>query len=122
MAGEPTLRRVEAAALDEALAAEPPIIAGVAAGVINDPNARRKMHGRAFVVYLRAPLAVLADRVGSGAGRPWLGDDPIAALEQLYECREPLYQEVADLILDVDDVTPTELATRIIEALAIVDP
>lgn len=120
-AGEPTLRRVEAAALDEALAAEPPVIAGVAAGVINDPDARRKMHGRAFVVYLRAPLSVLAERVGTGAGRPWLGDDPVAALEHLYERREPLYQEAADLILDVEDATPADLATRIIEALSVVD-
>ena len=116
-ADEATLRQVEAAALDEALAAEPPVIAGVAAGAVTDAGARRRMAEGAFVVYLRAPVAVLAERVGTGAGRPWLGDDPAAALEQLYDGREPLYAEVADLVLDVDGVTPEELAARIVEAL-----
>ena len=116
-ADEPTLRSAEAAALDQALAAEPPVIAGVAAGVVSDPEARRKMHEGAFVVYLRAPVAVLAERVGTDARRPWLDDDPVAALERLYEGREPLYEETADLILDVDGVTPADLATRIVDAL-----
>jgi len=116
-ADEPTLRRVEAAALDEALAAPPPVVAGVAAGVIENRHLRRKMGERAFVVYLRAPVSVLAGRVGSGAGRPWMGDDPTSALVLLHEGREGLYTETADLVLDVEGVTPEDLAARIIEAL-----
>ena len=114
---EVTLRQVEAAVLDEALAAEPPVIAGVAAGAVTDAEARRRMSDGAFVVYLRAPIALLAERVGTGAGRPWLGDDPAAALEQLFEGREPLYAEVADLVLDVPGVAPEALAARIVGAL-----
>jgi shikimate kinase len=116
-ADELTLRRVETGALHEALAAEPPVIAGVAAGVIADPEARRRIGAGAFVVYLRAPVTVLAERAGTGAGRPWLADDPTTALERLYEGREPLYQEVADLVLDADGATPEALAARIAEEL-----
>jgi shikimate kinase len=112
-----TLRRAEAAALDVALACDPPLVAGVAAGVVLDPEARTRMSAGAFVVYLRAPLPVLAARVGGGAGRAWLDDDPLAALERLYAGREPLYLEVADLILDVEGVPPDDLAAAILEAV-----
>ncbi len=115
-ADEPTLRRVELAALGVALAAEAPLVAGVAAGVVADPDARRRLGEGGFVVYLRAPVSVLADRVGAGAGRPWLDGDPRAALERLYEGREPLYLEVADVVLDTEGATPDELAARIVEA------
>jgi len=116
-ADEAALRRVETAALDHALAAPPPLVAGVAAGVVLDPEARKRMSAGAFVVYLRTPLALLAARVGDGAGRPWLGQDPLSALQQLYAGREPLYLEVADLVLDVESVTPDDLATAILDAL-----
>ena len=69
-----------------------------------------------------APVALLAERVGTGAGRPWLDvDDPAAALERLSEGREPLFREAADLTLDVDDRTPHELAVEIVEALSSTD-
>ncbi len=112
-AGEQALRSVESAALDEALFVEPPLIAGVAAGVVADPEARQRLREDAFVVYLRAEVSQLAERVGSGRGRPWLGDDPTSALERLYEGREPLYREAADLVLDVDGLTPERLALAI---------
>jgi shikimate kinase len=115
---ETTLRRVEADALEEALAAEPPLVAGVAAGVVMDPVTRRELADGGFVVYLHAPLDLLVARVGDGSGRPWLEGDPAAALARLEEGRDPLYREVANLVLEVDGATPDELATRILDGLA----
>lgn len=116
-ADEPTLRQVETAALDEALSAEPPLVACAAGGVITDPEARQRLTDAAFVVYLRAPLEVLVERAARGDVRPWLGEDSPAAFARLYEGREPLYCEAADLILDVVGSTPDELADRIVAAL-----
>ena len=116
-ADEATLRRVETAALDLALASPPPVVAGVAAGVVLDPEARTRMRAGAFVVYLRAPLTLLAARVGDGGGRAWLDRDPPAALERLYAGREPLYLDVADLVLDVDGVAPVDLAAAIFDTV-----
>jgi shikimate kinase len=115
-ADEATLRAAERDALDAALAAEPPLVASVAAGVVLDAAARRRMHASGFVVYLRASLEELAARVGDGSGRPWLGDDPRAALAALAAGRGPLYEEAAHLVLDVGNVTPDELAERIVAA------
>jgi shikimate kinase len=66
------------------------------------------------VVWLRADPAVLAGRVGDGAGRPLLDRDPAAALRELYEVRRPLYDSVASLAVDVDGLTPDEVAERIL--------
>ncbi len=114
---EPTLRAVETAALDRALRTEAPLVACAAAGVINDAQSRRRLRDSAFVVYLRAPLDVLVERAAAGEPRPWLGDDPAAAYARLHEGREPLYCEVADLVLDQAGQTPDELAARIVAAI-----
>lgn len=117
LADEPTLRRIETAALNEALTTDPPLVACAAAGVIIDPDARHRLTDAAFVVYLRAPLDVLVRRLAGGKGRPWVQGDPAAAMARLYEGREPLYSEAADLILDEGELTPEQLADRILEAL-----
>jgi shikimate kinase len=114
---EPTRRQVEKAALDEALAAEPPAIAAVDPGVIIDPVARQRIDD-AFVVYLHAPLALLAERAREGPDRPSPeGPDPAEEPDRLYEGREPLYREAADLVLEADGVSPDELANRIVRAV-----
>ena len=67
------------------------------------------------VVWLRAKPETLARRVGDGAGRPLLGDDPAEAMVRLNEVRAPLYAEIADLVIDVDDLSPKAVAAIILE-------
>lgn len=114
--GEAALRIVERTALDEVLAAPTPLVASVAAGVILDPDARRQMSEHGFVVYLRATIATLVARVGTGQGRPWLTGDPAVALNALNQGRDELYRATADLVLDVDGVGAEELAARVLTA------
>jgi len=115
--GEEALRRGESAALTHALALAPPLVAGVAGGVVLDPPDRARLASGGFVVWLRARVETLAARVGRGEGRPWLAHDPEGALRSLAEVREPLYAEAATLVVDVDDRAPAEIAQRIVEAL-----
>ncbi len=112
--GEPALRAAESAALTLVLGMPGPLISGVAGGVVLDPADRaRLVAGDASVIWLRATVATLVHRVGSGAGRSWLGDDPASALARLAATRDPLYAEVADQVIDVDTGSPDELAARI---------
>ncbi len=116
-AGAESLHRIEAAELEKALAMEQSVIVSVAAGVVLDPESRRRMAETSFVVYLRASIATLSERVGTGAGRPWFEKgDATQVLECLYEGRAPLFMEVADLVLDVDATAPDELAQAIVRA------
>lgn len=115
--GEEPLRAAESRALQRALELDSPVIAGVAAGVVTrSDDVDRLLAGDAFVVYLRAKLATLVSRV-SGTHRPWLGDDPAVAMSRLYEGREPLYQRVASLVVDIDGKRPSRLARGILEEL-----
>ena len=78
-------------------------MAGVAGGVVERRRTSALLRGTdAFVVYLHAPVDVLVKRVGDGAGRPWLQPDPETALRSLFAGREPVYREVADLVVDTD--------------------
>ncbi len=115
--GEAALRAGERAVLDAVLALPPPLVAGVAGGVVVDPSDRRRVRDGGHVVWLRARPETLARRVGAGAGRPWLGDDPLGVLQSLVAARAPLYAEVATQVLDVDDRTAHELAEQVLDRL-----
>jgi shikimate kinase len=69
------------------------------------------------VVWLRARVETLAQRVGDGAGRPLLGDDPAAALRHLYAERRPVYQDLAQAVVDVDGVDVRTVVDRVLAAL-----
>ena len=115
--GELALRRAESAALDVALTDGGPLIAGVAGGVVLDPLDVQRVRTGGFVVWLRADVSTLAQRV-AGTDRPWLGADPTQALQKLYAGRDVLYQSVASLVIDVDDVPPDLIALRIAQHLS----
>ena len=55
--------------------------------------------------------------MGDGVGRPLLGDDPLTALTHLNSVRAPFYAEVADVIIDVDELSPAAVADRIIDSM-----
>jgi shikimate kinase len=115
--GEEFLRRAESAALTMALTEAGPLVAGVAGGVVTDPLDRQRLRQGGFVVWLRATIDTLVERV-DGTDRPWLGDDPRAALSALYAGRAELYTSVASLVLDVDVLPPDVLALRIAGAMS----
>lgn len=113
--GVEAMRTAESAAAIQVLTMPAPLIAGVAAGIVLDPAVSEQVHDGAFVVFLRARIETLAKRV-EGTYRPWLGDDPEATLRKLYVGREPLYDKLAHLIIDVDDTSPDADAQRILDA------
>lgn len=110
--GEETLRAAERAALAEALAVPAPTVVAVAGGMVLSDVDRAVVAAGGTVVWLRATPPTLAARV-EGTDRPWIGDDPRAALTALARERDPLYAEVADVIVDVDDIDPATAAARV---------
>ena len=59
---------------------------------------------------------------GHGDGRPWLDDDPAAWLAATLDRREPAYLAVADVVVDVDDRTPDDVAARSSRDLPLASP
>jgi shikimate kinase len=115
--GEQAFRALETEVLRGALQQDH-VVVSVAGGVVLDPANRALLRKSGTVVWLRARVSTLARRVGDGAGRPLLGDDPSAALEDLWEVRRPLYAEVADTVIDVDAERPEEISGRLVEMMS----
>ena len=115
--GEPGFRRLEAHVLADALASTIPRVIAAAGGTVLDENNRRLMALHHPVVWLRARPETLAGRVGPALHRPLLDEDPAGVLKRLDAVRRPLYAEVADVVVDVDELTPDEIADCILAAI-----
>lgn len=110
-------RQLESQVLADALAsAEPSVVAAAGGVVLAEPN-RRLLAAHWPVVWLRARLETLTDRVGDGVGRPLLAGDPAAAMARLDAERRPLYGEVADVVVDVDDLDADQVVDAIVAGL-----
>jgi shikimate kinase len=114
--GEAAFRKAEATVLFESCVSSSPLVISVAGGAVLDPANRALIARSGTVVWLRARPETLGARVGDGVGRPLLGDDPTEAMGRLLSARAPFYTELADLVIDVDDLTPAEVAERILAA------
>jgi shikimate kinase len=116
--GEAGLRAAESEALTEALDIPAPVVAGVAAGVVLNAGDRARLQATdATVVWLRARPETLARRVAGGGDRPWLRPDPLAAFERMALERYDQYEQISDLIVDVDDRTPEQVVDAIVAYL-----
>ena len=65
-------------------------------------------------MWLLADVDVLLRRVRSGGHRPLLDDDPEGTLRRMFVEREPLYREVADAIVSVDNRSVNEVAHAVV--------
>jgi shikimate kinase len=118
--GEDAFRAAESKAIAELREMEPPVVVSVGGGAVLSEVNRQGLRAAGTVVWLRAKPATLAARVGRGTGRPVLvssGLEPRQALEKLVSERGPHYEEVADLTVDVDDISSEEAARLVMEAL-----
>lgn len=116
--GEAGFRRRERAALEE-LTALSDIVLATGGGAVLDPANRALLRSRGTVVYLHAPLDALFRRTRRDQSRPLLQtDDPLARLTQIVRERDPLYREVADLIVDTDHRTVRSVVNEVARRLA----
>jgi len=111
--GEAGFRRREAAIIDE-LTQLPDIVLATGGGAVLDPENRKYLTGRGTVIYLHASVKQLLRRTANDRNRPLLQtDDPERKLTELMAEREPLYREVADLIVNTGNRTVGRIAKSI---------
>jgi shikimate kinase len=116
--GEAAFRELETKVLASFLANPNASVLSVGGGAVTDARNRTAMLDQRHVVWLRASDATLASRVGNGSDRPLLaGTDPATELARLSDTRTPMYTEVADVIVDVDDLTLDDVVGRVVAAL-----
>lgn len=113
--GDEPLRTLETRVLAEAIAHPVPVVIAVAGGAVLAEANRALLTRSGVVVWLRASIVTLSERVERGGARPRLGTDPKQSLRDLYLARHPLYASVAQFVIDVDDLPPDEVVARIFQ-------
>lgn len=114
--GEPGFRRREHDMIVE-LTAREHIVLATGGGAVLNPENRRLIAARGWVVYLETSVAQQAERAGRTRHRPLLhGSDPYERLEQLMQVREPLYREIADFVISTTRRRVPLVAASIIAA------
>ncbi|HEX9803489.1 MAG TPA: shikimate kinase AroK [Gammaproteobacteria bacterium] len=101
--GEEGFRKREAAMIDELTRLGDIVLATGGGAVLRQEN-RKRLKERGVVIYLYASLDQLYERTARDRNRPLLQtEDPRGKLEQLLTERDPLYREVADMVVHTDD-------------------
>lgn len=115
--GEAGFRKREVDAVERMTRLEN-IVLATGGGVVLDPGNRENLKSRGFVIYLHAQPRELWHRTRRDKSRPLLqGADPRARLEQLYAARDPLYREVANLVVDTGRQSANALVSELIPQL-----
>lgn len=97
---EDGFRKREAAVIEE-LSQMRDIVLATGGGAVLLPENRKQLMEHGIVIYLRANVHELWLRTRNDKNRPLLqGENPRKKLEQLFAQRDPLYREVATIIVD----------------------
>lgn len=94
------------------------IVLATGGGSILSKETRNRLSARGFVVYLETTIEKQVARTARDKRRPLLQNgDPEEILTDLAENRNPLYEEVADLVVKTDNQSAKVVAREIIDRL-----
>ena len=98
--GEAGFRAREEAVIAE-LTALSGIVLATGGGAVLSPLTRNNLRQSGVVIYLRGSPEHLYERTRHDRNRPLLQtENPLARLRELYLQRDPLYREIADVVVD----------------------
>lgn len=116
--GESGFRRREAVVIDD-LSKMDGVVLATGGGAVVDPENRSHLGGRGFVVYLYTTVDQQVARTQKGRERPLLKNkDPRITLQELLDLRDPLYREIADLVVETDGRKVKSVANEIIDQVS----
>jgi shikimate kinase len=107
--GEPAFRALEHETIVALLDGDPAVLA-LGGGAALHPGTREALRAKAFTIFLRVAYEEALARVGGDPARPVLHRPD---LRQVFDARQPVYTEVADLIVDTHGRLCAEIAASI---------
>lgn len=119
--GEDGFRRRERVVVQE-LTGGTGLVLATGGGVVLDPDNRRCLSGRGVVVYLSCSPEQQYDRTKQDRNRPLLQtENPMSKLQDLMEEREPIYRDIADLVVSTEKRSAVVVAKEIVLRLSELD-
>lgn len=115
--GEEGFRQREAAILAE-LAEQEELVLATGGGAVLKPESRTSLKQGALVVYLKTSIEQQVERTRRDRNRPLLqNDDPEAVLRNLFSVRDPLYSELADVVMFTDRKSPRLVVRQLVNRI-----
>jgi shikimate kinase / 3-dehydroquinate synthase len=116
--GEASFRRREADVIRE-LTSQNGIVLATGGGAVLNPASRALLAERGTVIYLRASVSSILQRTAHDKNRPLLQTaDPRRKLEDLTAQREPLYREIAHIVIDTGRPNVQSMVQTILDQIA----
>ncbi len=116
--GEAGFRDREQAVITE-LCEQPGLVLATGGGAVLRPENRQAMRNGAIVIYLHASVEHQLARTARDRNRPLLQtENPGQVLTDLLALRDPLYREVATLIIETDTRPPRMVVQEIMRFLS----
>ena len=116
--GEAGFRKREVTVIDE-LTRLPNIVLATGGGAVLDPANREHLKTRGRVIYLHTSVNHQLKRTRKDRNRPLLQTgNPRKKLEELMAVRDPLYREIAGIIIDTDGMRVRDVVKIIMQRLA----
>ena len=116
--GETGFRKREAVVIDD-LSKMDGVVLATGGGAVIDADSRSRLGGRGFVVYLYTSVDQQVLRTKKGRERPLLDNiDPRTTLQDLLDLRDPMYREIADIVVETDGRKVKSVADEIIEQVS----
>ncbi|MFF7061745.1 shikimate kinase AroK [Pseudomonas sp. NPDC008258] len=120
--GEPGFRDREQAMIAELCELDGVVLATGGGAVMREAN-RQALHQGGRVIYLHASVEQQVGRTARDRNRPLLRTaNPEATLRALLEARDPLYREIADVVVETDERPPRMVVIDILERLQQLPP
>ena len=120
--GEQGFRERERAVIAELCELDGLVLA-TGGGAVLHPDNRAALRRGGRVVYLYASVEQQLDRTSRDRNRPLLrAADPGQVLADLLAIRDPLYREIADVIVQTDERPPRLVVQEILESLEALSP
>ncbi|WP_346924853.1 shikimate kinase [uncultured Arthrobacter sp.] len=116
--GEHAFRELEARAVARAIedAHGSNTVISLGGGAVLDSGTQQLLE-HCTVAYLECDEDTVAERIARNSGRPLLAGDAMERWKTLFATRRPVYERLADVVLDVRAGSVQDLARRLEEAL-----
>jgi len=117
--GESGFRERETAVLEELMNTKQPTVISTGGGIVTQARNRELLKDASHVIYLSVTPQKLYARIGKDKRRPLLNTpNPQQTLIDLFEARDPLYNEVATQVVETSRCSPKEALVRLKAAVS----
>jgi shikimate kinase len=95
------------------------VIISTGGGIVTDERSRAHLiRNNALIIYLKANLQTLFNRLKNDNSRPMLNvNNKEQVIEKILQKREPLYQDLADMIVDTSQMKSIDVVKFIIRKM-----